>query len=507
MPRPGDRGRVRRPAVRRLLTILGSLATLGLGAWWLLGAGPAKPRHVVVVVLDTVRADRIGVYGDALAITPTLDTLAREGVLFEQAIAAAPSTLVSHTSMFTGNYAHRHGVPRNDYGVSDENDMLPEVLGRAGFETAAFLGAIPLGSHSNFPQGFDTLDEAFSLHRKEDKVGQTMRPGTDVNAAVRAFLDARSDDAPLFLFVHYFDAHAPYQPSERWRAAHKLSDLPPNAGSMRHLARTRYLLRRELDGGARELSRVEALYRADISETDAALGELLADLKARGMLDDSLLIVTSDHGESMDEHEERFDHGATVYDTTVHVPLLVRFPGGAEGGRRVAAQVSGVDLFPSVLDALDLPIPEVEGQSWLPEALGELGLAARGPAFSEATKPHIVTAHTWLNDPMRKAVRWEGWKLIAEPRDKGRALYDLGADPGETTDRWKQEPGRAAALKAELERWRGDANPLPSPRLSSARVKAELAALGYTEALEGNDEQASESDTDAGADEAAEDDE
>jgi choline-sulfatase len=464
--------------LRRIFVVLGVAAGLVGGAWWVTRA--PVPRHVILVSLDTTRADAIGLFGGPETHTPTIDALGPQSVVFERHYSAAPTTLASHTALFTGNHPHTHGVPRNDYRVNDKNRMLQEVLTDAGFTTAAFLGAMPLGSHSNFTQGFGEVDETFTMHRSEDGVSQSERSGAEVVSAALAWLDAHPPGADdrYFLFIHLFDAHAPYWPDEDLAALFHAD--PAVTGSMEQIGRVRGLLRRDDPSADGVVAGLRALYLAGVATVDRHLGPLLDGLAARGMVDDTLLILTADHGETWSEHDEAFDHGETVYDEAIHTPLLLRFPGGWAGGARVSEPVSNVDVFPTLLELLDLPARKTDGESLLSGVWWPLW-SRSAPVFSEATKPHVPDLKAWQNDSMHKALVDGEEKLIWRPKQDRSELYDLSVDPGEQHDLKKERGARASELLQTLTEWNESAKPLPSPKVSSARVKAELEALGYAE--------------------------
>jgi arylsulfatase A-like enzyme len=430
--------------------------------------------HLVIVSIDTLRADALGTYGNPVVRSPAIDAFASEAVVFEHHISSAPTTLASHTALFTGTAPHTHGVPRNDYIVPDSNRMLPELLVAHGWSTAAFLGAVPIASHSNWTQGFEHVDEDFDRHRDHGVVSQTQRDGVDVTNATLSWLDARDDDRPLFLFVHYFDVHAPYEPPAEFREGYEIDPSIPKAGTMRHLDK----VRRMRPGPTRDkhVRTLENLYLAGVTWTDAEVGRLLDGLRTRGILDDAVVILTSDHGETYAAHEEVFNHGATVYDETIRTPFIVRFPGGWRGGSRVSEVVSNIDVTPTLLDLWDLPREPVEGRSVRTLLSGQEGWTPR-PAFAEATKPHVGKQAGWHNDPMDKAIRTETAKLILSPRRADRVeRFDLVADPAEANP-LPSDP----ALRSQLDAWRAQADPKPASRDSSARRTAELSALGYVE--------------------------
>jgi arylsulfatase A-like enzyme len=472
-----------RPALAALAV---TLIALGL-AWTLAARAPARadfpplppgapaPRHVVVVSLDTTRADALGPWAGPAARTPAVDALAAQGVTYLRAYASAPTTLASHTTLWTGNPPHTHGVPRNDYEVNAANVTLPELFADAGWTTAAFLGAMPLASHSGFTQGFSFVDERFTVHRTRDEAGQTERPGAEVVDAALAWLDGDGAAAEhLFLFVHLFDAHAPYAPPADLRPTLP-PGLPDDVGSMRHIQAVRAMRKRDPAAFASHAAALRDLYAGGVREADRQLGRLLDGLRARGLLDDSVVFVLADHGETFDTHEELFDHGETVYDETVHVPLIARWPGGWRAGERVSTPVGLLDVAPTLHHLFDLPAPPVEGRSLLTDA------ADRGPLFVEATKPHLGDRPGWNNDELIKGAIDGHYKLIMDPRNARRALYDLDADPGELTNVRQAHRPEATALQDALDAWRAAAHPLASRRISDERVKAELEALGYVE--------------------------
>jgi arylsulfatase A-like enzyme len=453
---------------------------------------PPTPRHVVIISLDTTRADALGPWRGPDAHTPAIDAFAAEAVTFDWHYSAAPTTLASHTTLMTGRWPQSHGVPRNDYAVHEDNIFLAERLRDEGWRTAAFLGAIPLAVHSGFPQGFDHVDEAFTLHRTSDDVAQTERRGAEVTAAALTWLDANpvADGESLLLFVHYFDAHAPYTSGPEALAAHGLTEADNAYGTLEAVMRLRRMLRGRDPKALALAGTMERLYRAGVTEADAAVGALLAGLRERGVYDDAVILITADHGETFATHDEVFDHGETVFDETVHTPLIVRFPGGWSGGERITERVTNPDVFPTLLALLGLdPPPDegagaIDGLSLLPLVRDDLFRGSRPPVFVEATKPHVKDKERWQNAGMRKAIVTDEGKLHLDPRKSSVALYDLSSDPGELTDLAPTQPDLTAALRAELVAWTKSAHPLPSGRISSARVKAELAALGYLEANE-----------------------
>lgn len=439
---------------------------------------PPAFRHVVLISLDTTRADRLGPYGFPDAHTPHLDRLAREGLLFRHHYAVAPTTLAAHTSLFTGLHPHRHGTPRNDHAVADTLTLLPERLHTQGFVSGAALGAMPLGSATGFTQGFDWIDEDFSRSGLTHLHGDTERRGDQVTAAALRFLDGlpADDSRRIFLFAHYFDAHAPYDAPPEFRALFPSDPRLPHAGELRHLARTRWQLRQGRPDTARHVEALKVAYQAGIAAADHHVGALLDGLQARGLLDDALVIVTADHGEAFELHADPFDHGATVHDDALHVPLILRFPGAWAGGQTSDALVSQVDLLPTLADLLDLDVDDLDGLSFLPTLRGEQ--VDRPPVYAEATKPHLKPSDgAWTNAPLPKAARDLTTKVILDPRLDQAARYSVSDDPDELRPRLANSHPLLAAVQA----WAASADPLPPQPITSARLRAQLAALGYAD--------------------------
>jgi len=419
------------------------------------------PRHVVVISMDTVRADALGTHGGP-AQTPNIDKFASTAVVFENHMSAAPSTLSSHTSLMTGQYPHKHGIPRNAHRIDDANVMLAEVLDAAGFETAAFLGAMPLGEHANFLQGFDHVDADFRRPRETRVYEQAERSGDLVTDAALGWLETAPDER-LFLFVHYFDAHQPYESTD-----------DETSGSMKSV----YRLRRQLGEGkpaAAALSEaLKPLYWAEIASVDREVGRLLDGLRSKGIADDALIVLTADHGESYAEHGEYWDHGNRVYDQTVHTPLMIKSP--ETTARRIAPPVSAVDVFPTVVDVLRLAPMDVDGRSLVPILKG--GEIPLRPVFSEATKPWEKNK-PWRNANREKSVRLGDLKMVWDPKTDRRELYDVVADPSLSND--LAGIPEHARLVAAMDAWIAEAEPLPSKKVNAPNITEQLEALGYVD--------------------------
>jgi choline-sulfatase len=397
--------------------------------------------NVLVITLDTTRADRIGAYGFAGVQTPNLDRLAREGVLFEQATSVAPLTLPAHSSIFTGKFPPEHGVRDNGGFFLDPREItLAEVLKERGFKTGAFVGAYVLDSKWGVNQGFDTYFDDFDLSKyKAISLGAIQRPGNEVVDRGLQWLDLVKGSR-FFAWMHLYDPHSPYEPPEPYKSLYR-----------------------------------EHPYLGEIAFVDAQVGRVVSYLEAQGLLDKTIVVVTGDHGESLSEHGEA-THGFFVYESTVHVPLIVRAPlSGVSGGRRVRDVVRSVDVMPTVLDILGVPAPAgLEGASvaaLMTGAVNELGLES----YSEALYP---LHHFGWSD--LRAMRSGRYKLIAAPRPE---LYDLQDDPGENHDLFAQREALGQRMLARLREREGTFAKAGRGDRPSVEVdpdaRARLAALGY----------------------------
>jgi len=347
--------------------------------------------NVLIVTLDTTRADRIGCYGYEMARTPVLDRLASEGVLFKRCYSPAPVTLAAHASLFTGLYPLTHGVHDNGiYRLEEQSLTLAEILNRAGFKTAAFIGAYVLASRFGLAQGFDHYDERFSPEESRSAVFIVERRADKVTDAAIEWLKKRRNRRPFAIWLHYFDPHAPYAPPSPYDSIFSLSP-----------------------------------YDGEIAFTDRELGRFLSFLKSSGEYDNTLILVVGDHGEALGEHGEP-THGIFLYNCTIRVPFILRLPGGTGAGMKIEHNVSLVDLVPTVLDYFDLDVPEgVQGKSLLGFVTGGI----EGEAFlkRELYLETRLPENTFGWHSLEGMV-FGGEKYIEAPEPE---LYDLRLDPGE----------------------------------------------------------------------------
>jgi arylsulfatase A-like enzyme len=331
-------------------------------------------RGIVLVSIDTLRADRLGCYGHSRDTSPFLDTLAARGVLFEQAIAQYPSTMTSHMSIFTGLYPAEHGVFAPAGRLAESIPTVPELLQRAGFRTGGFTEAGQMRGEHGFARGFDRFDD--EIQGRPDDVATTFARGLE-------FLRSVAPGDRFFLFLHTYAVHTPYDPPPPYDSLYWPGEPPAGlAPTGRNIL---YLNSRLIAPEPAVVDYYRALYDGSIRQVDDRLRDLYAEIESLGLADELTLIVTSDHGEEFLEHG-RLAH-TQIYRETVHVPLVVLSP-GIRGARRVAPLVESLDLAPTLLELAGLRPPEMSGRSLLGWLTG--GAATpRGHGYSEVSSAGI----------------------------------------------------------------------------------------------------------------------
>lgn len=447
---------------KRPLPILALLVPLlaGCGA----PEGQEPPRSLLLVVVDTLRADHTSAYGYARDTTPQLARLAAEGARVETAYAPSATTGPSHAALFTGRHPRSVGVRRNAVPLPDGVATLAERLTDAGLETAGIVSSFVLHRRFGFDRGFAAWDDRFDRQRATVRhrrfEGHALEEGFDRRAsdttdrALRWL--ARARGRPYFLFVHYFDPHEPY--------------VPPAPYAGRFAA--------EPDASLR--AQAAALYDGEVAYTDAELGRLLAGLDKLGLDGETLVVVTADHGEGLFDHGHLF-HDVFLYEEAVRVPLVLRGP-GVKAGRVLPGPVTLLDLFPTLLELLGLSAPAgLPGRSF---AAALAGGPPSGAARAIVLERRVFTSERVGTIPVRGeklAVREGRWKYIEAPEEERRELYDLESDPRERVNLAEREPARAAALAERLARWRRDTPAAPPAASVSPEDAERLEALGYVE--------------------------
>ncbi|MGE0454594.1 MAG: sulfatase-like hydrolase/transferase [Vicinamibacteria bacterium] len=399
-------------------------------------AAPASAPNLLLVTIDTLRADRVGAYGWARAATPALDRLAREGVLVEDAVVHVPQTRPSHVSLLTGLLPYEHGI-RDNFSPPLEKRFvtLAERLRAAGYATGGFVGAYPVSADSGLDRGFERFDDPFgSAGKRAGREERSERRGGEVTDAALGWLKGQGQ-RPFFAWVHLFDPHWPYEPPAPYRE--RFAQDP---------------------------------YDGEVAYADSQVARLLEWLDRSGRAARTLVVVTSDHGEGLGDHGED-EHLLFVYDTTLRVPLVLRQAGALPAGRRVKGQFRGIDLLPTLLELLGQPGPRPAGSG--ASRAAELRAARALPdnaAYAESLYGQLHFG--WA--PLR-ALRVEGWKYIAAPRAE---LYNVREDPGETRNRLEDRAQVASALQQRLSGLdRGEARAAKAALDPEASER--LAALGY----------------------------
>ena len=404
--------------------------------WFYVGRQPAPPiRNVLLISIDTLRADHLSCYGYAAPTTPNIDALANEGVLFENVIAPVPLTLPSHCSMLTGTNPTYHGVHDNImYRLDDESNVtLAELAREHGFTTGAIVSGSVLDARFGLRQGFESYDQVGG-HRTtasdlyERNAGQTNRVALD-------WLD-RHHDERFFLFLHYYDPHAPYDPP------------PPFASQY-----------------------ATNPYAGEIAYTDKCVGQIIARLKELDLYDSTLIVIVSDHGEMLGEHGEK-THDYFIYQGAIRVPLVIRVPGLHEP-RRVKSIAGVIDVLPTVCGLLGIePPPDVQGVDLTPALHGRAPVSLPG-VYCQSLTPTKYGGNALVG------IVTDRWKFIHTTRAE---LYDLTADPREQTNLVQAQPGEAARLQDLLKQMLTAQRRDVSARQSDIdpEVERKLGALGYT---------------------------
>jgi arylsulfatase A-like enzyme/Tfp pilus assembly protein PilF len=416
-----------------------------------------QPPNVILITLDTTRADRMGFLGSQRGLTPNLDALARQSVVFTRAYSQVPLTTASHATILTGTYPQFHQV--NDFGVSLAQDLpyAPYIFRGNGYHTAAFVGSLVLDpearSASGFDRGFDTYDAGFHRRRMgEDRYHSIERRGGEVVAHALAWLNIHQK-GPFFIWVHLYDAHDPYDPPEPYKS--------------------RY---------------ASAPYDGEIAYVDAAVGKFLSWLRLRGLYDGALIAVMADHGEALGEHGET-THGIFLYDETIHVPLLFKLPRERSAGTRLDSRVGLVDVLPTTLQAVGIAVPrEVQGESLLslfkpttlkPSLASQAGaskaaaLSPDRPAYAESDYPHRTFGWSSL-----RSLRTGKYLFIEAPR---KELYDQSADPKAEHNLSTTSAAVITTLASQLDAFRKKTSTSKeAPKVSpDPELQERLNALGY----------------------------
>ncbi len=400
--------------------------------------GFLQGHNLLLITIDTLRADVLGAYGHPGGLTPNLDQLATEGVRFTSAFAHATMTLPSHCSILTGQYPIRHGVRDNGlFRLEASRLTLAEILSQAGYRTGAFIGAYVLDTRFGLSQGFDRYDDYYGEKTGFMNFNFVERTAEKVLSPATAWIE-QDEGRPWFAWLHLFDPHVPYDPPDPYRDLYR--DRP---------------------------------YAGEVAYTDHALGGFLERVRSTGRLENTLLVITSDHGESLGEHGET-THGAFAYNSTLHVPLILWSAPGIRP-QVLSETVSHVDLVPTILELLGVPVPDsVQGDSLLPHLRGQ-GTAGIRPVYFETLHPYL----TMNLAPLTGIIEGE-YKYIDLPLPE---LYNIRSDPQEEKNLLELEESRAAKLRHTLEELVGSMGKESTrdirPDSLDNETRKRLQALGY----------------------------
>jgi arylsulfatase A-like enzyme/Flp pilus assembly protein TadD len=411
-------------------------------------SSPPKSPNIILITLDTTRADRMGFLGSTRKLTPNLDVLARQSVVFSRAYAQAPVTPPSHATILTGTYPQFHQLNDMQTPLARDLPYGPQILREHGYQTAAFIGSIVLQPEPpyapGFDRGFDLYDAGFHNEGPgEDRYSTVQRRGAQVVAHALAWM-SKHPRGPFFVWIHLYDAHDPYDPPEPYKSHHS-----------------------------------SALYDGAIEYEDYAVGKLLRQLKMRGLFDGAIIAVMADHGESLGAHGED-THGVFLYDETIHVPLLIKLPHGAAAGNKVEERVELVDVMPTLLQRVGVAIQqEMQGESLL--ALMKPNAAPDShsepwrdrPAYSQAEYSHDTFGWSAL-----RSLRAGKYLYVQAPH---RELYDEAVDPNAENNLAASTTAVADTLAHELRDLRDKTvNHREVPKLDlDPTAQEKLGALGY----------------------------
>jgi len=442
-------------------------------------SAPASP-NIVLITIDTLRADHCSVYGYGVRTTPHLEQLAREGARVETAYVPMPSTGPAHASLFTSRYPLAHQVLKNGHVLADDYPVLAEVLGEAGYRTAAFVSSFVLDDRFGYGQGFDSYDDDFRgadssyenvQHWEGIEVpGEFDRRAHETTNRANSWLQENGSRGGFFLWVHYMDPHEPYDPPEPWRTKYVKPAM-----------------------SRRNLRRAIALYDAEIAFTDREVGRFLDVLDEISPPTATLVVLTADHGEGLLDHGF-MGHGPILYEETLRVPLLVRWSGRIPAGSVIPGPVEIVDVMPTilglarirpgelVLQGRDLTSAITTGAALDPEHSvffqRRLYEKKRVPTFPV---DGVVFGRPLLVKGDKYGVRQGSWKYLEAPMEGTRELYDLSSDPAERTNLQSRRQELAGELAGQLEAWRSEQDGLALGPVQKAPEEEleRLRSLGY----------------------------
>jgi arylsulfatase A-like enzyme len=459
------RGRSLRAGTALLVSVLMTLP----------GCGKRPGSNLLIITIDTLRADHLGCYGYQRGTTPVIDEFAGRGVLFENVVCQSSQTLPSHASIFTGMNPRTHKAISHESKVDPGLKTLAEMLHDRGYTTGAFISSHALDVDYGLDQGFDTYWEIHKeLTLRQRDLARLMELDPTTEAAASWLRDQH--DSGFFLWIHWFHPHRPYNPPPRYLQAFAGGYSGSADSSPEFIMK---VWRQEIQISQADVDHLVGRYDGEIAFTDVQVGKILGELDSLGLIGNTIVIITADHGEILYEHEHYFGHDIALYDECLMIPLIVHAPGTETAAGRINQLVQSLDVLPTVLDLLEIDHPDgLEGRSLIPlmdggaESTAEYCFSETFP-FPEKCLP-------------RHAVRTTDAKLIwkeAGSEQLIKELYDLVADPGETHNLYDEHPDFATHLDSVLTVWIAPEGLHPA-RIPSARESGRwriLRSLGYVD--------------------------
>jgi arylsulfatase len=457
--RTGTR-RTRRVAVGAMVAVAAAALAFAAGC----GSRNRRPLNVLLITLDAQRPDHLGCYGYQRKTSPNIDALAARGVLFRQANANAPWTLPSFASILTSQFPMEHGTTNPRRALPGSDWLLPKIMQRHGYFTAAAIASGFVAPHYNIAQGFNRFmgdrfkDQATANFRCMDSPPWVTEFGLK-------FLKVHREQ-PFFLWLHYLKPHDPYL----WQPKHHFLDAPPT--DLPAYLSLPWLMSHQDELTPKQLQEVVALYDGQTAYADSYIGQILAQIDRLGLRERTVVVLSSDHGEEFLQHGS-FGHHPQIYQDELHVPLIIAGPAPVRGGRSVDQPVQLVDLMPTLLDLCGIRerVPGARGQSLLPLLTGRAGYHEQDivASVSDPDQPQDVE--------VMRSIRRGNWKLLLKVRESKTELYDLAADPGEKHNLAGRGLAIERQLREALSRYRR-AKPRPGVKLDK-KTEDQLRGLGY----------------------------
>jgi arylsulfatase A-like enzyme len=413
------------PSKRRISYLL-SLSILAILGYWIVSKTPPAARsvaasnqsgdaNVVFISIDSLRPDHLSCYGYARKTSPNIDRLAREGVLFSNAFSTSSWTLPAHLSMLTSLYSLSHGVLTGNYSLDPERITLAEVLKKQGYATAGFVSAPYMDSIYGFDQGFDLYDDSINgTGKKENRHGHKQITSPLLNNSIKKWL-SENHQKRFFLFLHYFDVHYDYVPPSPFDTMFD-PDYTGNVDARKYSSNQ--TIRYQMN--SRDLAHIIALYDGEIAFTDHHVGEIFSSLRELNIYENTLIVLTSDHGEEFFEHGRK-GHRHTLYDEVLRVPLIIKLPESRKQSHKMDQLVSLVDIMPTVLNALGLKPPE----------------ESQGRNLLDPNRPSDSFVYSRLQQKL-VSVRSSHAKLIRDLKKRNHEFYNLIKDPEEKLNLFDQ---------------------------------------------------------------------